>query len=223
VAPVIFKGARADGGEVTSLERLRRRLRYGRAVIVVSGLPRSGTSMAMRMLDAGGVPVLTDGLRVADDSNPKGYFELEAVKELDKGLDTSWLKDARGRAVKIISFLLTYLPETYDYRVIFMQRHLHEIIASQNTMLERLGEAAGQSSDEKMIDVYQRHLENVSRLLTKRRCFSVLKVGYRDVLTKPTDEARRMMDFLGTGLDIEKMAAVADGSLYRNRHAPLTS
>lgn len=208
---------------MTSLERLGRRLRYGRPVIVVSGLPRSGTSMAMRMLDAGGVPVVTDGLRVADDSNPRGYYELEAVKELDKGHDTSWLKDARGRAVKIISLLLTYLPENYDYRVIFMQRNLHEIVASQNTMLDRLGEDAGESSDDRMIEVYQRHLENVSRLLAKRRCFSVLKVGYRDVLSRPDAEARRMMDFVGIGLDVEKMAAVADPGLYRNRHAPLTS
>jgi hypothetical protein len=192
-------------------------------VIVVSGLPRSGTSMAMRMLDAGGVPVLTDGLRTADDSNPKGYYELEAVKGLDKNHDTSWLREARGRAVKIISFLLTYLPESYDYRVIFMQRNLNEIIASQNTMLARLGEEGGEAGDDRMIQLYQRHLEGVSRLLTKRRCFSVLKIGYRDVLSRPGDEARRIVDFLGGGLDVEKMAAVADASLYRNRHASLPS
>jgi hypothetical protein len=179
--------------------------------------------MAMRMLDAGGIPVLTDGLRTADDSNPKGYYELEAVKGLDKNHDTSWLREARGRAVKIISFLLTYLPESYDYRVIFMQRNLNEIIASQNTMLARLGEEAGEASDDRMIQLYQRHLESVSRLLEKRRCFSVLKVGYRDVLSRPGDEARRIVDFVGAGLDVEKMAAVADRNLYRNRHAALPS
>jgi hypothetical protein len=173
------------------------------------------------------MPILTDGLRTADDSNPRGYYELEAVKELDKEAhDASWLKGARGRAVKIISFLLAYLPENYNYRVVFMQRNLNEIVASQNTMLTRLGEERGQASDDQMIEAYQRHLESVSRLLARRRCFSVLKVGYRDVLSRPEDEARRIGAFVapgGSALDVEKMAAVADPNLYRNRHAPLNA
>ena len=96
------------------LQRAVRRARYGRPIVVVSGLPRSGTSMAMKMLHAGGLEVVTDGIRAADESNPKGYYELEAVKGLDKKVDTAWLKDARGKAVKIISFLLTWLPEHHD-------------------------------------------------------------------------------------------------------------
>src|SRR3954449_579427 len=113
-----------------SLKDVIRRLRNQKPIVVVSGLPRSGTSMAMKMLEAGGVPILSDGIRTADVSNPKGYYELERVKELDKGGDTAWPAEARGKAVKIISFLLTWLPETYDYQVIFMQRDLQEAIAS---------------------------------------------------------------------------------------------
>src|ERR1700674_4934882 len=120
-------------------ERISRRLRRGKPIIVVSGLPRSGTSMLMNMLRGGGVRRLTAGSRRADDSNPRGYFEYEPVKGLDKNEDLSWVPRARGQAVKVISFLLTWLPETYDYRVIFMQRDLDEIIASQHQMLARQG------------------------------------------------------------------------------------
>jgi hypothetical protein len=201
--------------------RLGRRLRYGRPVIVVSGLPRSGTSMAMKMLEAGGVAVLTDGLRAADLSNPKGYYELEAVKGLDKNGDTAWLDAARGHAVKIISFLLTWLPERYEYRVIFMERDLDEVIASQNTMLAARGEPADPAGNPRMRELYERHLEKVSRFLASRPCFSVLRVNYREVLAQPGREAERMVAFLGAGLDADKMAAVADPSLYRNRRSSL--
>src|SRR6202035_1378734 len=145
---------------MTRGERVARRLRYGKPIIVVSGLPRSGTSMMMSMLDSGGVPVLTDGIRSSDDSNPRGYFEYEPVKELDKEGNRSWVLLARGKAVKIISFLLTWLPETCDYRVVFMQRDLDEIIASQNQMLARRGEPAG-TGDDAMRIVYTEHLEQM--------------------------------------------------------------
>ena len=141
---------------MTSFGQLVRRLRYGKAIVIVSGLPRSGTSMAMKMLEAGGMPILADGIRTADISNPKGYYEYEPVKELDKGGDVAWLAEARGKAVKIISFLLTWLPETYDYRVIFMQRDLREVLASQNAMLAHRGEAPGAADD-------RAHAANVRR------------------------------------------------------------
>src|SRR4029077_19007967 len=102
----------------SSLSRLVRRLRHGSPIVVVSGLPRSGTSMAMRMLEAGGLSPVIDGIRTADDDNPNGYYELEKVKALDKGGDTAWLAGARGKAVKIVSHLVTWLPETYDYQVL---------------------------------------------------------------------------------------------------------
>lgn len=195
-----------------------RRLRYGKPIVVVSGLPRSGTSMAMKMLDAGGMPTLTDGLRTADVSNPKGYYEFEPVKELERNGNPAWLPEARGKAVKIISFLLTWLPERYDYRVVFMQRDLGEAIVSQNTMLAHRGESAG-ADDERTRQAYREHLEQVFRFMANRRCFSTLVVNYRDVLEQPKAQAVRINEFLGNALDVERMAAVADPALYRSRRA----
>jgi hypothetical protein len=196
---------------------LFRRLRRGAPIVVVSGLPRSGTSMAMKMLEAGGVPIVTDGVRTADESNPKGYYEFERVKELDKSGDMAWLGDARGKAVKIISFLLTYLPDTYDYQVVFMNRDIDEVLASQNKMLTARGETAETADDEKMREVYRKHLDKVGRFLRNRSCFHVLQVAYGDVVENPAAEARRINDFLGGGLNVAQMSAVADRELYRNR------
>lgn len=205
-----------------SVNQFWRRLRYGKPIIVVSGLPRSGTSMAMKMLAAGGMPVLTDGVRTPDESNPKGYYELEAVKELHKQGDTRWLLDARGKAIKVVSFLLTWLPETNDYKVIFMQRDLREVVASETTMLKKRGEGGAASSgsagdEEQTRVVYQQHLEKVHRFMANRSCFSTLTVGYRDALERPHEAAKRMRDFVGHPLDVNEMAQVADPSLYRNR------
>ena len=173
--------------------------------------------MAMKMLEAGGVPTLTDGIRTADDSNPKGYYELERVKDLDKHPDTAWLAEARGKALKIISFLLTYLPETFDYQVIFMDRDLDEVLASQNKMLVARGEPAGGANDARMRQVYEQHLEKVGRFLKNRRCFTTLRLRYTDAIGNPAVEARRMNEFLGGRLNVERMSAVADRELYRNR------
>src|SRR4029453_2365484 len=199
------------------ITRFFRRLRRGAPIVVVSGLPRSGTSMAMKMLEAGGVPIVTDGIRTADESNPKGYYEFERVKELDKDGDTAWLGQARGKAVKIISFLLTYLPDSYDYHVVFMNRDVDEVLTSQNKMLVARGEAADTADDAKMREVYGKHLEKVGRFLRNRRCFTTPQVRYRDVIDNPAAEARRLNEFLGGRLNVERMAAVADRELYRNR------
>jgi hypothetical protein len=193
-----------------------RRLRRGRPIVVVSGLPRSGTSMAMRMLEAGGLPIVTDGLRRADIANPKGYYEFEPVKGLDKQGDTAWLTEARGKAVKIISFLLTYLPESYDYRVVFMRRDLGEVVASQNQMLDARGEERG-AADDRTSALYAQHVEQVERFLRLRSCFAVLMVDYAAVVSDPAGQAARINQFVGGGLDVKRMAAVAEPALYRNR------
>jgi len=172
--------------------------------------------MAMKMLEAGGLPILTDGLRRADASNPKGYYEFERVKELDQQGDTTWLADARGKAVKIISFLLTYLPESYDYQVVFMRRDLDEVIASQNTMLEARGEARG-AADDRTSTIYQQHLTQIERFLRQRSCFSTLTVDYSAVLADPGGQAARLNQFVGGHLDVGRMAGVTDPTLYRNR------
>ena len=173
--------------------------------------------MTMRMLEAGGMPVVTDGVRAADDSNPNGYYELEQVKTLSTGGDTAWLARARGQAVKVISFLLTYLPESYDYQVIFMRRDLNEIVASQNKMLDARGESRG-AADERMKANYVQHLEQVERFLARRSCFTTLTMNYADVLASPREQAARIKSFLGAPIDVARMAAVAEPSLYRNRH-----
>ena len=116
-----------------------RKQKYGEPVVVVSGLPRSGTSMMMKMLEAGGLAVQTDDLREADVDNPKGYYEDERVKDLEKMDDKSWIQESRGKVLKVISFLLKDLPEDNYYKVIFMRRNLEEIMASQNKMIDRLG------------------------------------------------------------------------------------
>ena len=191
-------------------------MRFGKPIIVVSGLPRSGTSMAMGMLEAGGLDVVTDGVRVADESNPRGYYECERVKALDTDVDKSWLEAARGKAIKIISFLLPDLPETNNYRVILMHRNMDEIITSQNKMLSARREPIG-STDDRMPVQYQDHLHKVKNLLTRRPCFDVLDVTYGDVVGRPLEQAERITRFLGGALDVSRMAASVDRALYHNR------
>jgi hypothetical protein len=197
------------------LRKLRRPERR-KSLVVVSGLPRSGTSMMMKMLEAGGIPPLTDALRAADRDNPKGYYELERVKQLDKG-DTGWLPEAEGKAVKVISALLQHLPADYDYRVIFMERHMPEILASQRKMLAHRGEDAEKMDDARMAELFARHVEQVRGWLAQQPNFDVLYVHYSDVLADPESEARRVNDFLGNRLHYEAMAEVVDPDLYRNR------
>ena len=194
-----------------------RRLRYGQPVVVVSGLPRSGTSMMMKMLEAGGIPVWLDGVRTADDQNPKGYYELERVKELDKGLDKSWVREGRGRAVKVISSLLEYLPATNNYQVLFMNRNIQEVLDSQSKMLSQRGEADGSASDAALEKFYETHLRKVKYFLAHEPGFSSLDVKYADVLADPEAMARRIRTFLGASLNVAGMTGAVDGQLYRNR------
>lgn len=199
------------------MKKLYRRLRYGEPIIVVSGLPRSGTSMAMQMLAAAGVPVVTDGIRQAGEDNPKGYFEDERVKDLHKEQeDRSWVREVRGKAVKIISFLLKDLPETNNYKVIFMKRALPEVLASQKKMLERRNEV-DESGDGRMLELWENHLWRVKYLLKHADQFETLEVAYSDVIGDPLREARRIRDFLELKADPETMAAAVDEKLYRNR------
>lgn len=184
-------------------------------VIVVSGLPRSGTSMMMRAIHAGGIEVLTDHLRAADEDNPRGYFEFEPVKQTK--VDASWLKDAAGRGVKMVYRLLYDLPSANDYRVLFMQRDINEVLASQKKMLKRSGKDTGAVGDEQMSALFKAELDKCEKWLSEQSNFSVLSVNHRDMIKNPVMECRRVSDFLGGGLDVEAMAATVDPSLYRNR------
>jgi len=205
---------------MSMLSNVMRRLKYGRPVVVVSGLPRSGTSMAMKMLEAGGLEVVTDKVRTPDEDNPKGYYEDERVKDLAEMDDKEWLRDARGKVIKIVSLLLQYLPATNHYKVVFMRRHLQEVLASQAKMLERRDETS-ETADDEMLQMYEGHLDKIQFQLRFRDYFDVLYVNFRDALEDPVREAKRINQFLGGGLDEEKMVEVVDPELYRNRIAEL--
>lgn len=185
-------------------------------IIIVSGLPRSGTSMMMKMLEAGGIPPLTDKLRTADDDNPKGYYEFERVKQLDKG-DSAWLPEATGKVVKVISQLLKYLPADYDYKVIFMRRNMAEILASQNKMLVNRGEDPTRISDEELGQLFEKHLNHVLTWLEQQPNISTLFIHYSDTLSNPQTQAEQVAEYLSGTMDVERMTAVVDPTLYRNK------
>ncbi len=186
-------------------------------IVVVSGLPRSGTSMMMGMLEAGGLELVVDGVRTADEDNPRGYYEFERVKDLAKTADKSWLVTHQGKGVKVVSFLLQHLPEAYDYKIIFMRRSITEVLASQSKMLERRGEPQSGPTDEDMASIFAQHLTKVEALVAQRPRCEVLYVDYRGALDSPATVAEQVDKFLGKGLDVEKMAGVVDKSLYRSQ------
>lgn len=186
------------------------------SVVIVSGLPRSGTSMMMKVLEAGGVPVLIDGLRAADPDNPEGYYEYERVKELDKG-DTAWVADAQGKVVKVISALLEYLPPDYQYRVIFMHRNIEEVLNSQRKMLARRGEDLEVVNDAEMADLFAKHLVKVKEWLRAQPNFAVLDIDYNAMLQNPESYIRMINQFVDNALDGQAMAKVINPDLYRNR------
>ncbi len=193
-----------------------RRWRYGDEIIVVSGLPRSGTSMMMKMLEAGGLTIMTDGVREADEDNPRGYYELERVKHLEKEPDRSWVAEAKGKVLKVISHLLKELPDDCFYRVIFMRRDLVEVVASQNKMLERRGEE-NPIEDARVTELYRKHIIHAKVMMRVRPNFELLEIEYRNALADPARLAARVNDFLGASLDLARMSGAVDPNLYRNR------
>lgn len=187
-------------------------------ITIVSGLPRSGTSMMMSALEAGGMDLLTDGLRRADVNNPKGYYELEIVKKLPKG-ETDWIESAQGKAIKVISALLKYLPEDYQYRVIFMERDIEEIMASQKRMLERSGKNAQSLISEKEIrQSYIEHIAEVRAWLMDSGWIRAIFISYNDILHNPEQIFREVARFLDNSADPDAMAKVVDCSLYREQN-----
>ena len=182
-------------------------------VTIVSGLPRSGTSLMMQMVAAGGMPVLTDGVRQADEDNPRGYFEFEPVKRTKA--DAGWVEDAEGKAVKMVYLLLKDLPDTHAYRVILMQRDLTEVVASQKAMLARLGRTGADVGDDRMAAIFEEQLHSTGLWLRAQTNFAVLEVRHRDCIETPAEVAVSVNVFLGGGLDEAAMASVVDPLLYR--------
>lgn len=187
-----------------------------RPITVVSGLPRSGTSLMMRMLEAGGIPVLVDNLRTADTDNPNGYYELERVKKLPTG-DTEWLADGRGKVVKIISFLLNTLPAEHRYRIVFMERSLPEVLASQQKMLVHRDESNDELSDEKATELFTAHLAQVKGWLSGQSNMEVCFVNYGEMVKDPSPNVAQLNAFFDDGLDMAAMLEIVDPNLYRNR------
>lgn len=185
-------------------------------VIIVSGLPRSGTSMMMKAIHAGGIEPLIDHIRKPDEDNPRGYYEFEPVKKIKE--DASWLLGAAGKVVKMVYRLLYDLPATQEYRVIFMDRNLSEVLASQKKMLERSGKSGGGISDEQMAALFKAELVKCHQWLAKQPNFRVLQVSYKDMITDPQNECEKISRFLDGGLDVQAMAASVDPTLYRNRN-----
>ena len=183
-------------------------------ITIVSGLPRSGTSMMMQLLAAGGLSLLVDEVRIADADNPRGYCEFEPVKKIQT--DSSWLGKAEGKAVKIIAQLLAYLPEEHEYRVIFMHRKLDEVLKSQEIMLKRHGKAGANLSKEQLENVFSSQLTQVRAFLKRQENIKTLDVDYTKVVQEPDASLIRLIDFLDLQLDIEKMKTCIDPGLYRN-------
>jgi hypothetical protein len=183
---------------------------------VVSGLPRSGTSLMMKMLEAGGLPVLVDNVRTADVDNPRGYYEFEPVKALKA--DASWVAPARGKVVKMVYLLLMDLPPDVDYRVVFMRRNIDEVLASQRAMLERLGRPSP-VDDARMATLFRDGLTRFDAWVKGRPNFRMLDVSYNDLVREAPPVLAGIDRFLGGGLDVDAMARVIDPSLYRNRGA----
>ncbi len=198
------------------LQHILNKIRIGKNTInIVSGLPRSGTSMMMRMIEAGGIEPFIDNIRIPDDDNPKGYYELERVKQLER--DHTWLHEARGKVVKVISMLLYYLPSKYEYKIIFMQRNMDEILASQAAMLLRKGKQGKDISDEELSVKFIKHLKNIETWLKQQSNIEVLYISYNEILKHPHENVIKINNFMNHRLDDIKMLEVIDNNLYRMR------
>jgi hypothetical protein len=201
-----------------NLRKLFRKSGDAKTIVIVSGLPRSGTSMMMKMLESAGLAALTDNLRTADESNPKGYYEFARVMRLKAG-DFDWLAEAQGKVVKIISALLEYLPNQYQYRIIFMRRNMNEILSSQRQMLIRNGKQDDDVSDGKLAELYENHLKAIEAWLEQQPNMSTIYVSYNEILQDPLPHIDRINQFLGRNLDTKTMLKVVDQNLYRERRS----
>jgi hypothetical protein len=180
-------------------------------ITIVSGLPRSGTSLMMQMLQAGGHPVLCDDQRTADEHNPRGYLEYDKVRRLRS--DNSWLSEAEGNAVKVVSLLLYHLPAEFEYRILFVRRNMEEVLRSQQRMLDTRGTTDG-------IDMrahFERHLQSVMEWIGRQPKMRIHELNYIDLLNEPIRSAQAVASFLERDLAIDRMANAVDRGLHRQR------
>jgi hypothetical protein len=203
--------------EMTADEVADRKAPLEKTVTIVTGLPRSGTSMMMQMLDAGGMDVLSDGKRTADEDNPKGYYEFTPAMQLQR--NRSWVaEEGVGHVVKIVAQLLWYLPrdEAINYRVVFMDRDIAEVLASQEKMLDRAGRPDAHGRARNIRDIFTKQITQVFRFLNARK-IPTISVDYHECVGNPTQVATEVNEFFDSQLDAEAMATVVDPTLYRNR------
>jgi len=188
-----------------------------RFITIVSGLPRSGTSMMMRMLEAGGMEVVVDNIRKAGEDNPNGYYEFEQVKKIKEG--HAWIDQTYGKAFKMVSMLLKDLPQDKKYKIIFMQRNMEEVLRSQKLMLQRkeTRESLSESDDKEMREIFANHIDTMKKWLRKQDHMDVAYVNYNNFIEKTRHNAEAINKFLGGRLDVENMVGVVDPTLYRHR------
>ena len=184
-------------------------------VTVVSGLPRSGTSMMMRMLEAGGISPVVDGERKANADNPMGYYEFEPVKALKE--DSSWVADSTGQAVKVIYKLVYDLPNNVPYRIVFMQRDIEEVLSSQEKMMRRDGLDPDTIGRDLLFNLFQTDVMDFRRWAEVQGNIQIMYADYRRMVDEPEEMSRHIAEFLDQDLDIQAMASVVDPDLYRNR------
>ncbi len=194
----------------------RKKSKNDQCITIVSGVPRSGTSMMMRMLAAGGMEIVVDNIRKADEDNPQGYYECEKVKKLKE--DNTWLKDTYGKSIKVISMLLSDLPKDHTYKVIFMKRELKEIIDSQNIMLQRREREDVSKLDENIIGKsFEKHVYAIERWIEKQDNMNIIYINYNDMINNARENVYIVTNFLGNDLNMKKMIEVVDKNLYRVR------
>ena len=184
-------------------------------IVVVSGIPRTGTSLMMNMLGRAGVPLLVDEERPADDSNPHGYFEFSAVRRTRE--DAKWILKAPGHAVKVIHQLLAALPRQYSYRVILMQRPIEQVVASQDRMLSRLGADSGELPRGRIHEILSEQHQRARDLLESETCFDWIEVDYPSLVQDSDPQARRVLEFLSLDVDPERLAGAVESHLHRER------
>jgi hypothetical protein len=196
-------------------KRVSSKISQNNVVTIVSGLPRSGTSMMMQMLAAGGMDTLTDGIRKSDVDNPKGYYEFEIVKTIQD--DKSWIDGCAGKVIKMVSMLLYYLPDDRRYKVVFMRRNMKEMIASQFKMLDRLERDDEERNEVKLAIKYDRHLREIQPWLKVQKHIDVLYISYNHIINNPEKYIKKLNRFLGNHLNEKKMVQTIDKSLYRQK------
>ncbi len=187
----------------------------GPDIIIVSGLPRSGTSLMMQMLDNGGLEVVTDNIRTPDTDNPRGYYEYEQVKKIKQ--DKTWLPATRGKVIKMVSQLLYDLPPNERYKIVFMERSLDEVLRSQEKMLARLGRPAAPRDE--IERAFKAHLERLRGWLAQQSNMELLYISYNELMAAPEVHAERLKAFLDGRPNADAMAKTVDPALYRNRRA----